>query len=157
MSVRAKRLAVSQLDETLSRHKELSHAPSPTKGWIKAIRRALGMTAQQLGARTGMSQAAITQIEMSEVRKTATIATMEKIAKALDCTLVYTLVPNTTLAQTLTSRITEVARQKVLGSARSMALENQAIPDAQTRKQIELLADEIMATLPRYIWDQDAA
>lgn len=157
MSVRAKRLAVSQLDETLSRYRELSHAPLPTKGWIKAIRRALGMTAQQLGARAGMSQAAITQIEMSEVRKTATIATMEKIARALDCTFVYGLVPKTTLGQTLTSRITEVARQKVLGSARSMALENQAIPDAQTRKQIELLADEIMATLPRYIWDQDAA
>jgi predicted DNA-binding mobile mystery protein A len=147
---------VSQLDETLSKYKELSHVPRPSKGWINAIRRALGMTAQQLGARTGMSQAAITQIEMSEVKKTATIATMEKIARGLDCTLVYGLVPNTTLAQTLKSRITEVARQKVLGSARSMALENQGIPDEQTQRQIELLAEEIMATLPRYIWDQDA-
>lgn len=155
MSTRAKRLAVSQLDETLSRYKEVSRTPPPTKGWIKAIRSALGMTAQQLGARAGMSQAAITQIEKSEVKKAATIATMEKIAKGLDCTFFYGLVPNMTLEQTLRLRVAKVAQQKVLSTAHSMALEKQGIPNEQTQRQIDILVEEIMATLPRYIWDQN--
>lgn len=156
MTIRAKLLAVSQLDETLSKYRHLLHVTPPTKGWIKAVRNALAMTAQQLGVRTGMSQAAITQIEKSEVKRAATIATMEKIAEGLDCTFVYGFVPNVSLEQTLRSRVTEIARQRVLIASHTMALEKQNIPDENTQKQINVLADEIMATLPRYIWDQNA-
>ena len=138
MSVRAKRLAINQLDQMLSGYKKISAIPSPKKGWVRAIRSALGMTAQQLGARTGISQAAISQIEQSEAKKTATIATMEKMAKGLDCTFVYGLVPNTTLEETLKARVGKIARREVFRTAHSMAIEKQGIPNEQTQKQIDL-------------------
>lgn len=157
MSVRSKRLGLNQLDQMLSGFREACRIPSPTKGWIRAIRSGLGMTAQQLGARTGMSQAAIAQIEKSEAKKTASIATMEKMAKGLDCRFVYGLVPNTTLEETLKARVRKIARREILRTAHSMAIEKQGIPNEQTQKQIDILTEEIMATLPRYIWDENDA
>jgi hypothetical protein len=36
-----------------------------------------------------------------------------------------------------------------------MALESQTVPDEQTDLQIKMLTDEILATLPRHMWNQD--
>ena len=91
----SRRLAIRQLDRALSQLKKEGLFHLPRKGWIRAIRAAIGMSARQLGNRAGMTQAAVAQIEKSEATGKASISTMNKMAKALDCTFVYALVPNT--------------------------------------------------------------
>lgn len=157
MTQESKRLAIRQLDNILSKFKGNGSIIPLPKGWIRAIRAALGMSARQLGKRADMTQAAVAQIEKSEAAGKASISTMRKMAKALDCTFVYALVPNTSLEAFLKRRITEHAKQKVLSTAHSMSLESQGITDEETQKQIDMLAETILATFPRNIWDQDGS
>ena len=51
-----RRIARQRLDERLSAFKPESRFAVPPKGWIRAIRDALGMHAFQLGKRLGMTQ-----------------------------------------------------------------------------------------------------
>lgn len=155
MSTQAKILAVHQLDQVLSGFKQLREVSRPSNGWVQAIRKTLGMAAKQLGNRANMSQAGITQIENSEAEGKATLSTMNKMAAALDCTFVYALVPNSTLQYFIERQAREVATRRVQSTSHSMSLESQTIADEQTELQIKLLTDEILATLPRHMWNQD--
>ncbi len=157
MGVRAKLLAIRQLDQILSGFKQLGKASRPAKGWVQVIRKTLGMSAKQLGKRVGMSQAGIAQIEKSEAEGKATLATMNKMAAAIDCRFVYALVPNSTLQDFIERQATEVATRRVRGTSHSMLLESQTVTEEQTELQIKLLTDEILTTLPRHMWNQDDA
>ena len=66
----------------------------PPRGWLRAIRDALGMTMQQYAGRLGVSQPRIIALEKSEVEDTVTLGTLRRAAAALDCQLVYAVVPN---------------------------------------------------------------
>lgn len=155
MHTESKRWAVNQLDRALGCFKGSGAPPPPKKGWIRTIRGALGMSAKQLGARAGMSQAAVAQIEVSEAQGKASLLTLRKMAKALDCTLVYGLVPNTTLEDTLKRRATEIAKRRLQKTAHSMSLEKQAVPNDQTQKQIDLLVDDLLVNRYKWFWEQD--
>lgn len=157
MGIKAKLLAIQQLDSVLSDFKHLSLSSKPDKGWIRAIRNTLGMSAKQLGIRANMSQAGIAQIENSESEGKATLATMNKIAAALDCKFVYAFVPNTTLQGFIERQAKEVATQKIETASHSMSLESQTVANEQSKKQIKMLSDEILATLPSHMWNQNGS
>lgn len=156
MNIRAKQLAIRQLDRVLSGFKQPGTDRRPRNGWVQAIRKTLGMSAKQLGDRAGMSQAGIAQIEKSEAEGKASLSTMNKMAGALDCTFVYALVPNTTLQEFIERQAGETAARSVRSAAHSMSLESQAVAGEQTELQIRILTDEILATLPRHMWNRDA-
>ena len=61
-----KKLIREQLDASLQRLSPLLDATAPPKGWIRAIRDALGMTAKQLANRLGIAQQAVARIEKEE-------------------------------------------------------------------------------------------
>jgi len=61
--------------------------------WIKTVRAATGTTLVELARKLGISQPAVTKLEAAENEGKITIAKLEQVAAALDCTLVYGLVP----------------------------------------------------------------
>src|SRR5579872_1073318 len=125
--------------------------PQPVRGWIRAIREALGMTAEQLAKRLRVKQPSIVAFEQSEVKGTIELATLRRVAEALDCKLVYALVPNGPLEQTLRERARLFARRRLEPIEHSMALEDQKV----ARKDTEALIDEILReTNPRRFWDE---
>ena len=78
----------AQLDE---RFRELGPADryaAPVRGWIKAIREALGMSTAQLAKRLGIKQPSVVELEQSEAKGTIELATLRRMAEALDCTCV---------------------------------------------------------------------
>src|SRR5205814_3836994 len=84
----------SHLDE---RFKELGAVrlyAAPVRGWIKAVRESLGMTTAQLAKRLKVKQPTVVKMEQSEAKGTIELATLRRVAEALDCTLVYAFVPN---------------------------------------------------------------
>ena len=87
----------------------------PERGWVREIREALGMTSRQLAARMGCSQPAVIQLEQSERTLGIRLETLQRCAAALDCDLVYGLVPRTSLDSTMRARARVVAR-RTLGS-----------------------------------------
>jgi predicted DNA-binding mobile mystery protein A len=128
----------------------------PVRGWIRAIREALGMTAEQLAKRLGVKQPSVVALEQSEAKGTIELATLRRAAEALDCTLVYALVPNKPLEQTLRERARLFARRRSEPIEHSMALEDQALEDQKVqRKETEAMIDEVVReTNPRRFWDE---
>jgi predicted DNA-binding mobile mystery protein A len=140
----------SQLDE---RFRELGSAKRytpPVRGWIKALREALGMSTAQLAKRLGIRQPSLVALEQSEAKGTIELATLRRVAEALDCTLVYALVPNKPLETTLRDRARAFARRRRAPVEHSMLLEDQKV----TAKDPEGRLDEIVReTNPRLFWD----
>ena len=109
------------------------------------------MTALQLAKRLNVKQPSIVALEQSEAKGTIELATLRRVAEALDCKLVYALVPNKPLEQTVRERALLFARRRLEPIEHSMALEDQKVQ----RKQTEALIDEILReTNPHRFWDE---
>lgn len=140
----------ARLDERFKELGQVTRFASPVRGWIKAIREALGMRTEQLAKRLGVKQPSVVAIEQSEAKGTIELATLRRVAEALDCTLVYALVPNKPLETIVRERACAFARRRGGPVEHSMLLEDQKV----TAKDIETRLDEIMReTNPRLFWD----
>src|ERR1035437_9552462 len=84
----------SHLDQRFKALGPVARYSPPLRGWIKAVREALGMTTAQLARRLGVKQPSVVAIEQSEAKGTIELATLRRVAEALDCTLIFALVPN---------------------------------------------------------------
>jgi predicted DNA-binding mobile mystery protein A len=126
----------------------------PREGWIHAVRRALGMSGRQLGERLGVSGAAVSQMEASERAGTVSLAKLGAVAEALDCDLVYALVPRRDLASVVEDRARQKALTTVAATNRHMALEAQPV-DADARARVVDELTERWRRSPR-LWDGDA-
>lgn len=131
----------------------LEHATTPRSGWLRAIRGSLGMSAEQLGRRLGVSKQTILQFERNEVKRTLSLGSLEKVAKALGCQLVYAVVPDETLDAKLEQRAKLVARRKLKRVGHSMSLEAQDLPDDLRELQVNELAKKLKDSLGSSLWD----
>jgi predicted DNA-binding mobile mystery protein A len=120
-------LRLKQLDRSLEPYRAARKAPRPSKGWIRAIRQALGVSSGELARRLGTSRQLPLQFEKSEAEDRITLKSLRVVANLLDCDLVYALVPRAaSMEELIQNRARTEARQRVLGVEHSMALENQA-------------------------------
>jgi len=123
----------------------------PVRGWIKAVREALGMSSAQLAKRLGIRQPTLVQIEQSEVRGTVQLQTLRRAAAAMNCTLVYALVPSESLDATVRARARAVARSRLRSVEHSMLLENQGVRAEDFESRIEALIRDVN---PRTLWNE---
>ena len=149
-----KKLIREQLDVSLQRLSPLRNVPAPQKGWIRAIRHALGMTAKQLANRLSVAQQAVARIEKGELEGSVTIKTMRRIAECLDCVFVYGFVPRTSLEETVARQAKYVATQRLAQASQTMSLENQALSKKENEQILSNLVDELIRTLPSTLWDK---
>lgn len=149
-----KKLIREQLDASLQRLSPLLDVTAPPKGWIRAIRDALGMTAKQLANRLGVAQQAVARIEKEELTGSITIKTMRRIAERLDCVFVYGFVPRTSLEETVARQAKKVAAQRLAQASQTMSLENQALSRRENEQALSDLVDELIRTLPSNLWNK---
>lgn len=122
-----RQLRRQQLDRGLAPFRAAVETPRPRKGWIRAIREAIGLSASDLAKKMGTSRQLAVQQEKAESEDRITLKSLRAFAEALDCDLVYALLPRSGSLQGLADdRIRTKARANVLGVEHSMALENQA-------------------------------
>jgi predicted DNA-binding mobile mystery protein A len=122
-----KNLRLKQLDRSLTPFQAAREVPRPSKGWIRTIRQALGVSSGELARRLGTSRQLPLQLEKGEAEDRITLKSLRAAANALDCDLVYALVPRAASMQELMEKhALAEARKHVLGVEHSMALENQA-------------------------------
>ena len=128
-------IARRYLDARLG-HKTLIEAlQRPPRGWIKAIRESLGMTTAQLARRMRIAQSSVVTLEHSEALGRIRLDTLQRVAAALDCQLVYALVPNQPLEAQVQSRRHEIATRQFAAIEQSMRLENQFVEDSEVRSR----------------------
>ena len=142
--------ARSHLDGRFKEFGPIQRYSPPVRGWIKALREALGMTTAQLAGRLGVKQPSVVAMEQSEVKGSIELATLRRVAEALDCSLVYALVPNRPLETTIRDRASVFARSRLGPVEHSMLLEDQAVKAADSEARLDEIVRE---KNPRLFWD----
>jgi predicted DNA-binding mobile mystery protein A len=127
----------------------------PRRGWIRAIRDALGMTGTQLATRMRVTQPTVAEFERSEIEGRITLGTLERAAQALGCKLVYALVPEDSLENTVAARAREVAKKRLANVIQTMRLEDQELNDAAESTQLEWLTQHLLTREPRTLWHEE--
>ncbi len=140
------------LDDRLGRLPDTALIQRPAAGWIRAIRQSLGMTTAQLAQRLGVSQPRIPALEKAEANRSITLDSLERAAHALDCELVYVLVPKTTFQAQVERRAQDVARRRLQGVHHTMALEAQSVAAGKTDEQLARLARELAEKSSSDLW-----
>jgi len=144
-----------QLDKRLSFMNNPEVLARPPRGWVKAIREALGMTTAQLAERIGLSQSRIVAIEQAEAKGSITLNSLERAAHALDCRLVYALVPREPLEERVKDRAFQVAKKRLKSTAHSMALEDQSVAAADESEQLKRLTRRLIEQAGSKLWDEE--
>ena len=144
-----------QLDKKLIPLQKSDVMARPPRGWIKAIREALGLTTRQFAKRISLSQSSMVEIEQAEVSGSITLNSLRRAAEALDCRLVYALVPTEPLEETVEKRARAKARQRLKKIRHTMALENQSVDAADEEEQLNQLAQNLLAQSGSALWDEE--
>lgn len=144
-----------QLDKQLLAWNKLKGASAPRDGWIKTIRVALGMTTYQLAKRMGVNQSRIVSLEMAAKNHTIKLNTLTRVADAMECDLVFALVPRKPLKVMVEDQAKKLATEQVSYIAHSMKLEDQEIDKAELEKEIELRARQLLDGSPSKIWNDE--
>ncbi len=144
-----------QLDKRLTLLRNAEGLARPPRGWIKAVREALGMTTAQLGKRLGVSQPRAVAIEKAEATDSITLETLERAAQALGCRLVYALVPPKPLEALAEERAALLAARRLRATRHSMALEAQGVDKAEEEEQIKELAKRLLDQSGSALWEDE--
>ena len=82
-----------ELERQVRPYRSARKSPRPPEGWLRAMRLATGIPADQIGKAMNLSTKMVFQIERSEQRKTISLQRLERMARAVECDVVYGLVP----------------------------------------------------------------
>ena len=149
----ATKLKRLQLMDALQEFPSAEQAPVPSGGWARAIRDALGLTQGQLAARLKISRQGIQDLEGSEAGRRITLDSLDRLASAMGCRLIYALVPeNGTLEDIRVRRAQSLADSILKPTAHSMTLEAQGVPAREHGRQRKLLVDELLSGSARKLW-----
>lgn len=145
---------MQQLSDKMSRFALLKQVVVPPVGWIKAIRKGIGMSLEQLGKKMSISKQAVLDMEKREKEGAITLRSLKQIAKAMDMHLVYGFVPyDGTLEDLVERKAKELATKIVMRTANTMNLEDQANTSIRIEKAIEERASLIKNQMPKILWD----
>ncbi len=97
-----------------------------------------------------MAAQSVSNIEESEANGTIQLNTLRRVAEAMDCVVVYALVPKNSLSEMVDERAREIALRALGRVSHSMALEDQQVDrDLEARIQ-RYIAN---AVTDRNLWD----
>lgn len=154
-SAQNRRLAIDRLDRhlrSLATAEDALHA-LPPGGWVKTIREALGMSAAQLAARLGISRAAVYKLEDRESGRNITLQQLDKAAEALDCKLLYAVVPRRSLEQTIRDRARQKAELQLRSANASMGLEAEGVEGSDFATAVTSASSYTEALTDRRLWE----
>lgn len=152
MKNRFNNLKERQLEIGLANWRAAALIARPPSGWVKTLREVMGMSAAYLAKRLGVVPSTVLRLEASEADDTITLASLRRMAEALDCELQYALVPRKSIAQTLQTRADRVARERMATVAHTMALEAQATSAESVEVQVQEMADSLLKGSRRELW-----
>lgn len=149
-----KLIARQQLDKILSGYATVKLTSPPVKGWVRAIREALGMSGKQLASRLKVSQPRIPRLEQDEVSGAVSLNTMRQAAEAMDCVFVYALVPRTSLEETVRAQARKFAEARMQRVSHSMLLEAQSLSVEEQRASLDAAVEELVREMPKELWEK---
>jgi len=153
MAYKNKAIIRKQLDKKLQNFSSLKDLPTPMKGWIRAIRDALGMTGEQLARRIGVQKQRVAALEKAEVEGSVTLNSMKRAAEAMDCVFVYALVPRDSLEANVQRHAQKYAKKIYAPIQHSMQLEEQGLTADESGQGMKENTDKFVRETAKEIWD----
>jgi len=154
MKAMRKSLQLQHLHSKMSSFASAIEVAVPPTGWITAIRKALGMSLEQLARKLSVTKQNVFDIESREKQGSVTIKSLKEIARALDMQFVYGFVPlEGSLDALIEQKARRLAKEIVLRTSNSMALEDQANGEERIEKAIEERTQIIIGQMPKILWD----
>ena len=126
----------------------------PKEGWIRTLRKALGMSSPQLARILGLGKAQVSQMERMEIDDRITLKQMRRVAEELNCELVYTLVPRTSIQEMIRERADFKAKKIIEAANQHMILESQQLDESSLNEQLNLETNRLIQNMPRDLWEE---
>lgn len=146
-------LVLDQVEEALRPLRRLTHTQLPSGGWIRTIREALGMTRVQLAKRLNVKPQTLADLEAYEATGKITLESLNKLAKALDCRVVYAVIPSKPLGEARRDRARALARRRLERASHSMKMEAQGVGAREEKRQLKRIVEELLNGNPKKLWD----
>ena len=101
------------------------------------MRSVLGLSQQDVAKKIATTQQSYAELEAAEQRGAISLKSLQRAAEAMDCELVYFLVPREAVARTFSelAQHHDPAFKHLQATEHSMALENQAVGDLKPRRK----------------------
>lgn len=133
---------LKELDSSIDKLQASRRATArPSRGWLKAVREAIGLTHASVAKKLGITRQAFAELEERETNGTITVESLRRAANALDCELIYCLLPQADVADTFTALAAQKgpAARQLKAAAHSMMLEGQGVENKVDGKNIGLV------------------
>jgi len=143
-----------QIFQRLESLKSFSGQGVSDQGWIKTIREALGMSARQLGRKTGIDQSRVSRLENAEADGSLKLSSLQKIARGLNMKFVYGFVPEESLEKMVRTQAEKIVLQRLKKLNQTMRLEDQKLSDQEREKAMQDMIEKILVDQPKDFWDQ---
>lgn len=101
-----------RLDEEMKPFRRAGRDRHATDGLLRAVRQALGVPVAEIAKKLGVVESVVFALEQNELKNTIRMKTLSRVAEAMECRVVYGIVPQH--GQTLEGLATERAVRKVL-------------------------------------------
>jgi predicted DNA-binding mobile mystery protein A len=85
--------AQRELDRTARSYLMARRVNRPRGGWLRAVRKALGLRAVDMAVDLKVTPSMVFQLERSEWENTITLRRLDEVARIMECQLVYAIVP----------------------------------------------------------------
>jgi predicted DNA-binding mobile mystery protein A len=124
------------LDKRLPQlQKAKESAVRPTRGWLRAVREAIGAKQDAVAKRMGVKRQSYARLEATEARGAISLSSLQKAADAMDCDVIYYLVPKPEVAANYIelAKRHDPAFKHLKAAEHSMALEDQAVGDLKPK------------------------
>ncbi len=132
---------------------------APQGGWIRRVRKALGMSGAALSKRLGGSRSRAANLERYEREEGISLRNMREVAEAMGCRFVYAIIPPE--GQSVEALVEAQARQRaqaqLADAAGHMALESQSLSAPDAKAELERITNELTHKPPRDFWDPSKA
>lgn len=149
-----KKLIQKQIDELIQSIINGKQKAPTAISWIQTARLALGMSLRQLAERVGVSVSALTNFEKREQTDSVSLATLKKVANAMDMEMVYYFKPKDGSIKNAVEKQARKKAQEILNqSNQTMKLEDQETNSSSQELELERLTKDIMSKMPQNLWD----
>lgn len=127
---------------------------TPSEGWLRTARKALGMSGAQLAQKMGVTRARVAQAEAAELTGGVTLKSMQATAEAMGCRFVYAIVPPQRIEDIVKAQARKKAAAIVATASKHMALEGQALSSKQISQDVERLTRDLAHDMPPDFWSK---
>lgn len=142
-------LVIKQMDDSIMQRVRI-----PRDGWVRTVRNAIGMKLKDLAHRLSVNDSTVSRLEKGEVDGSISLNSLRKLADAMDCDVVYGLIPREGSYSKLIKRQARRHVDKNLDVVNhTMMLEKQGLTKEERERFVEMRVDELTKAVDPVIWN----